>query len=103
MKKRYVRRRFLTVEKFFPCGMARMATQWGMEVRQADIAYVCVLRVAWPQFTKLFLGRRGPGEMFVEKVEGALAVDAVSALEEFDFGFVREAELRVEPADFTVF
>jgi len=43
-----------------------------------------------------------PVQMFVEKVERSLAVDAVAALEEFDLGAVGYAELGVEPSHFGV-
>src|SRR3982750_1600160 len=44
-----------------------------------------------------------PAEVLVEESEGALTVDAVAALEEFDLGAVGKAKLSVEETDFGVF
>ena len=41
--------------------------------------------------------------MLVQEREGAFAVDAMAPLEVFDFRFVGQPELGVEPADFGVF
>ena len=43
------------------------------------------------------IGRRfqGPIQVFAEKLKRAFTVDAVAALKEFDFGSVRQAQLRI--------
>src|SRR4051812_32394578 len=38
-----------------------------------------------------------PVQVFVQKLEGALAIDGVAAVEEFDLGFVPKSELIVKP------
>src|SRR5205085_5573339 len=43
-----------------------------------------------------------PIQMPVQKSKRALPVDRMSAIEVFDFGFVRQAELRIKPAYFGV-
>ena len=45
-----------------------------------------------------FLPPLGPIEVFVQELEGALAIDRVRAIEEFDLGEIAEAELVVETA-----
>ena len=47
--------------------------------------------------------RLRPLQVLVQKLERALAVDLVEAVEEFDDGAVAEAERVVHPADFGVF
>jgi cyclic-di-GMP-binding biofilm dispersal mediator protein len=39
----------------------------------------------------------------MEEVEGSLGVDCVTAVEILNFGFVRQSELGIEPANFGVF
>src|SRR5687767_2168285 len=44
----------------------------------------------------------GPAQMLLQEREGALSVDAVRALEEFNLGPVAESELRVKEANLPV-